>query len=88
MLQNVPDDAGTQLAQLEQQQRALQQQRKGVQIALKAEKRKQSRIMNKAAKSLSDGQLVSIIASRAAAKAKAAAKAGAKATAKGKAKSG
>ena len=75
----IEDAAASRLARLEDERRRLQQERKRVQKELKLEKRKRKRIMEKA-KTLTDTELVSVLAARAAAQAKA------KAHAKGKAK--
>ena len=55
MLQNMPDAAGDQVAALEQRQRDLRRQKQQVQNDLKLQKRRQSRLMEKA-KNLSDEQ--------------------------------
>ena len=74
MVQGLPDAAGSEVARLAQQQKDLQTQRRLVQKDLKNAKAKQKRVIEKA-RTLSDAQLLMVVASRAAAKAKAKAKA-------------
>ena len=78
ILGNANDAAANRVADLEQQQRAINQQRKQVAKDLKNEKKKRQRVMDKA-KTLSDAELLQVLGARANANAKAKAKAKAKA---------
>lgn len=78
---NLADPVAQRVADLEERRRALVQERKAVQKDLRNEQRKKRRLLDKA-KTLSDGDLLQVIATRAKAKSVAEAKAKAKAKAK------
>ena len=77
---NLADPVAQRVADLEERRRALVQGRKAVQKDLRNEQRKKRRLLDKA-KTLSDGDLLQVIATRAKAKSVAEAKAKAKAKA-------
>ena len=82
------DVAGDRVSILEEKKRELNQRKRDVQKAIRAERKRRKRVMEKA-QGLSDKELLSVIATRAAkAKAKAPASAKAKARAKASASSG
>ena len=76
----IGDQSATELAQLEQRKKELQAQREIVKRDLRNAQRKRVRLLERA-RGLTDADLTSILATRAAAKAKAKAKASAKAAA-------